>query len=304
MVELNFSAKKQNVRVLSEVYKRKDCEKLALKSKDKAFSLVHSVKTFFKKDSGKVKLVGCWKRFEPLWHISAESYMEYKRKTDYLFNVKPEVRSVKIGVKSIPVLDGEPVCRFIGEDHCVEKYSKEITVNAVDGKSKVDKYLEFESKPVKLIKNLEGRHSIVIPAKIRASSLVRELFKELIKPIHADRIIEEIIKINKLILYYRSVYSFEFVNTSTQQTGVVEVDSMTGAVCRGEKIGVVHGEFISKDVLFDISAELASNIIPGAGVGAFIGREIKRKRDKGKALKQMVRSKNALADKKKKLKKK
>ncbi|MFC1754034.1 hypothetical protein ACFL96_11700, partial [Thermoproteota archaeon] len=204
MVELKLSTKKQNIQVLNDVYDLQKCQQLALHAKDKAFSIVQSVKTIFASKKGGVSIVHAEKRYEPFWHISAESYMEYKRMTHYGFDVKPEVRTVTINNKPIAIDGTDPVCRFAAEDHCVEQYSKQITTDAVHNKDKgMGKYIEFPSRKIKETEELMGKNKVVIPAQVKASYLIREIFKELMKPIDADKVIEERIELNELILYFR-----------------------------------------------------------------------------------------------------
>ncbi|MFQ5475292.1 MAG: hypothetical protein ACE5DM_05655, partial [Candidatus Nanoarchaeia archaeon] len=91
-------------------------------------------------------------------------------------------------------------------------------------------------------------------------------------------------------------------SNATGQTGVLEVDAITGEVKRGKIFKHELKELISEDILFEVGAELASTIIPGAGVGAIIGRELKKRRDKKKGKQAMTDSQNALEEKNKKRK--
>ena len=302
MVELKLSTKKQNIQVVQDVYDLQKSKQIAERSKEKAFSLVHSVETIFTK-KGSVDVIHTEKRYEPFWHISAESYMEYKRMASYAFDVKPEVRSVTINGKAFEIDGTEPICRLQGEDHCVEQYSKQITTDAVTNKdNKLGKYIEFPSRKIKETEELMGKNKVVIPAQVKASYLVRELFKELMKPIDADKVIEERIEINEIILYFRPIYAFEFKNSGKGQTGVLEVDAFTGDIKKGKVFKTELKELISEDILFDLGAELVETVIPGVGVGVAIGKKLKKRHDKKKKVKAMESSKNAMASHKNKKK--
>jgi len=133
-----------------------------------------------------------------------------------------------------------------------------------------------------------------VPAQVKASFLIRGLFKELITPIHADKIIEERIEVKDIILYFRPIYAFELMNSATKQTGVLEVDALTGDVKKGKVFKHELKELISEDILFDIGAELAETVIPGVGVGVAIGRKIKSRHDKKKKMKAMENSRQAM----------
>ncbi|MBU0461932.1 MAG: hypothetical protein KJ574_05080 [Nanoarchaeota archaeon] len=297
MVELKLNTKQQNIQALEDVYSEDKCQQLALNSKEKAFGIIHNVKNFFGK-KGDVKVIHSEKRYEPFWHISAESYMEYKRKTNYSFTVKPEVRSITINGKAVQIEGAEPVCHFVGEDYCVEQYKKDITTDAVQSKDKgLAKYINFPSRRIKETEELMGENKVVIPAQVKASYLIRELFKELIKPIHADTVIEERVEITGLTLIFRPIYAFEIQNEITKQIGVLEVDAIFGDVQKGKVFKRELKELISEDVLFEVGAEIAGTIIPGAGAGAAIAREIKKRKEAKKAVQMMESSKKAMAEK-------
>ena len=78
----------------------------------------------------------------------------------------------------------------------------------------------------------------------------------------------------------------------------MEIDAITGDVKKGKVYKGELKELLTEDVLFEVGGELASSIIPGAGVGVVIGRELKKRRDKKKDAKTMQRSRKALENKK------
>ncbi|MCX8147571.1 MAG: hypothetical protein N3D84_03830, partial [Candidatus Woesearchaeota archaeon] len=265
---------------------------LAEQNKKKAFSIL----SVFDK-SENIILTHTEKRYEPFWHIIGESYIEYLRKNKYGFSVEPQVRSVKIADKVFEISGDKPYCEVDAEDHCVEHYTKELLTDAVEGRQsakELKKYLSFATSKIKQTEDLMGNNIVVVPAKIRAAYLVRDFVKELIKPVHADKVLNEIIQIKKVVLYFRPIWAFEFTNKKNNKTGVLEVDGLTGEFAKGKVYKTSLKEIIPEGVLFDIGAELASYVIPGAGIGAEIGKAIKKKRDESKAKKEMQKSKAAM----------
>ena len=298
MVELNFNVQKQDIQVFKEVYEEARAFELAKESKGKAFGLISGIVRFIdKKDD--IILSDKEKRYEPFWHIKGNSVLEYKRSSQYSFGVDPQVRSVKIGTTSFDVSEHEPKVDFVGEDHCIETYEEEIIVDANVGKDLQDKklkpYLDFESKAIKQTEDLMGEKKIVVPARIKASFLVRDLLKRMIKPVHADKILDEKAIITKLCLYFRPIYVFEFTEQSTKKKKVLEVDALTGAVKVGTMVKSPLAELISEGKLFEIGTELAAEIIPGGGAALIVGKEIKKKREKNKAIAEMKKSQVAFA---------
>ncbi|MFC1753401.1 hypothetical protein ACFL96_08415 [Thermoproteota archaeon] len=302
MVELKLDVKKQNIQVFLDVYNEQKAEKLAKDNKKKAFGML----SVFDKATD-IVLTHTEQRFEPFWHIMGESYIDYLRSNTYGFNVDPQVRSVKIAGKNFDISGDRPYCGFEAEDHCVEHYKKELMTDAVDGqlrKKDLKKYMEFKTKSIKETEQLMGKNKVVIPAKIKASYLVRGFVKDLIKPIHADKILNEMVEIKKIAIYFRPIWAFEFTNKKSRKSGVVEVDALTGEMSKGKVYKTELGEIIPEGALFDLGAELASFVIPGAALGAEIGKVIKKKRDQTKAVKAMKKSKAAMESKGKKRKKK
>src|SRR3989344_2103965 len=234
---------------------------------------------FDKKDD--IIRTGREKRYEPFWHIKGESMTEYKRSNDYSFPVEPQVRSVKIGEKVFEINPEKPICAITGEDHCIEHYEEEVVTDANAGKE--------------LMKHGE----IVVPAKIRASFLVRDLMKKLIKPVHADKILQEKVIVTTCVLYFRPVYCFMFTEESTKKVKVLEVDALTGEVKVGSIIGKQLKELVHEDTLFDLGTEAVSTFIPGAGLAAIIGKEIHKHSKDKKNLAAMKESQKAFSSRKK-----
>ena len=300
MVELDFNVKKQNIQVFNDVYDEAKAYEIAHQAKGRAFGLISGIVRFIDKKDDLV-LTDKEKRYEPFWHITGESVLEYKRTSGYSFAVEPQVRSVKIGTTSFDVSKDEPKVSFSGEDHCIETYEEEIVVDANIGKDLQDKklkpYLTCESRQIRQTEELMGDKKIVVPAKIKASFLVRDLLKRMIKPVHADTILNEKATITKLCLYFRPVYVFEFTEQSTKKKKVLEVDALTGAFKVGAMVKSPLKELISEGNLFELGAEIASEIVPGSGVALFVGKELKKRRDRKKAIAEMKKSQSAFEKK-------
>jgi hypothetical protein len=298
MVELKLDIKKQDIQAFNDVLDEDRAKAIAIQNKKKAFGMLSVFD-----NAENMQLSHIEKRYEPFWHIIGESYIDYLRKNNYGFGVDPQVRSVKIANTIFDINGEQPYCGFEAEDHCIEKYTKELLTDAVEGKQpdkELRKYLEFATRSIKETEELMGTNKIVVPAKIKAAYLIRDFVKELIKPVHADKILNETIEIKKAVLYFRPIHAFEFTNKKSNKTGVIEVDALTGEVAKGRVYKSGLKELIPEGALFDIGTELASMVIPGAGFGAVVGKAIKERRDNNKAKKAMKHSQDAMAERKKK----
>ena len=218
MSEFQFNAKNQNIQLIKENFTEDHCKGLALKNKEKAFDILTRTSSLFSQKEH-IVLVKIEKRHRPFWNIKIENYLEYKRQNNYKFNVEPEVRSVKINNKVFNITGQEPICNITAEDHCVEHYKKHAIESATDEELKdLKEYLTYESEGIKSLLELNTKKSKVFNPTIRASFLIRNILKEIIKPFNADKIIQEKIEVNELSLYLIPSYAFEFLNQKNNKS--------------------------------------------------------------------------------------
>ena len=282
MVELEFNVEKQNIQAFDDVYSRIECEGIAIGRKDKGFGILSKFKKLVNKDDN-VKLANFEKRYEPFWYLVGKSNLEYKRRTEYGFSVKPEVKHVKIENRVYDIGDSSSYCALVGEDHCLENFEKEMFVDANTGTNlEFKKYLEFKSRKISQTEELMKDKTVVIPAKVKASFLVRQLIKDLIKPFEADKVIKEEVVITKLVLYFRPIYSFEFIDSKNGKKYTLDVDALTGEVKKGSIIGKALGEIFEEGSLFEIGTEFVTDFIPGTKAGVMIAQKIKAARKRKK----------------------
>jgi len=284
MVELQFNMLKQNIRAFEDSYSQAECEALATGKKGRAFGGIFSGIKRLVSSKDTIHLVNSEKRYEPFWHIIGTSVLEYKRKTEYGFEVKPEVKNVRIENVVHEVKEGTKWCALVGEDHCFENSEKEMMVNANSGEN-VDfkKYFEFKSRQIKETEELMKAKTVVVPAKVKASYLARQLIKELIKPIEADKILQEKVKVTNLVLYFRPIYAFEFVDSKSGKKLTLDVDALTGEVQKGSIIGKGLAEIFSEGDLFEIGTEFATDFIPGTKATVMLVQKIRAARKRKKA---------------------
>lgn len=284
MVELQFNVLKQNIHVFEDRYSQIECEGLAIGKKDRVIGGIFSgIKKLVSKNDT-LRLANSEKRYEPFWYIAGHSVLEYKRMTEYGFETKPEVKDIKINGVVHQVKEDSHWCALTGEDHCFEQYEKEMMVDASTGEN-VDfkKYLQYPSRAIKETEELMKEKTVVIPAKVKASYLIRQLIKELIKPIHADKVLQEKVKVTHLTLFFRPIYAFEFIDAKTGKSSILDVDALTGEVKKGQIVGRGLKEIFSEGDLFEIGTELATDFIPGAKATVMAIQKVREARKKKKA---------------------
>lgn len=287
MPEFQFNAKNQNIQLIKENFTEEYCKGLAIKNKEKAFDLLTRTSSLFSQKEH-LSLIKIEKRYRPFWSIKVENYLEYKRQNNYKFSVEPEVRSVKINNKIFEINGSEPICHIQGEDHCVEHYKKHVVESATDEELKDPKnYLNYQTEAIKSLSELNTKKSRVFNPTVRASFLIRNILKDIIKPFNADIIIQEKIEVNELTLHLIPSYAFEFLNQKNNKRRVLEIDSVTGKITKGPLIDDSVTSLVPEGILFELGAEIASFVIPGAGIGALLGKEIHARKKKKEAIKKM-----------------
>ncbi len=221
------------------------------------------------------------------------------RKAQYQINVKPEVRSVTINKKVMTVEENKPMCVFDGDEHCFEKYDQDLRITAwAGGKDKDDlkPYLEAKSGSISKIESLMRKDTDVVPVGTRASFLVAEMIKNLLKSIQADKIIDERVEIKKLTLYFRPVHVFNYTDSESGKMKTIEVDAVTGEISKPSQLAQrLKGAKPSEDTLFDVGAGLADAVVPGLGIGGFVGKKILQRHRQKKIKREMEASKLAAA---------
>ena len=285
--------KRSELRVIDQVHKRTDAERLAEENKE---GVIGGLARAISHKKSEWALADYFVKYEPFWHITGDSFFEYIRKAQYHVDVKPEVRSVKISQQVVEVNGDKPVAVISGDEHCFEKYNHEILISAcTHGKSKdaLKPYLEAKSRTIKSTKELMKADIDVLPIETRASFLVSEMVKQLLKPVQADKIIKEKIAIKKLALYFRPIHVFNYKDDESCKMKTVEVDAVTGEVHKPSVlVQKLRGATPTKDILFDVGG-FADCIIPGAGLGSFIGKNLMKYRRRKKAKRAMESSKSA-----------
>ena len=215
------------------------------------------------------------KRYEPFWFGEASAHYTYDRRHRYEVPVALEVQSVTIYDQEHPIQNGHGrLFQLDAVEHCVETLTRQLMLDPVRGEERdYGKYLTFGKKDVPDLEALRADGAAVISPDVRSSFLVRKLAQQLIKTFQADKIYEERIDVDPVILYYRPVYAFEYYWKPKDKRSTVEFDALTGEV-RAEagqlKKQVVN--VLENDVLFDIGADAIGTVLPGANVAVKLGR--------------------------------
>ena len=114
--------------------------------------------------------------------------------------------------------------------------------------------------------------TIVVPPQHRASFIVRQLLSQMLKPIQADRMIEETLVLENTDLYYRPMWAFEFHWRPKDKHGFVEVDAVTGQTHEAGALMPQLTKMVSREALFDIGADTVGLLVPGGSIAVKVAR--------------------------------
>ncbi len=209
------------------------------------------------------------KRWEPFWHLRCTSRYEYDRTRHYQVPVpQGEVRTVIIDQREY-IPSGDPrAFTLVGLEKCREGATVERTLDAVTGDEQPwEHYLEFPSNKIDDLMEWRPADSIVVPAQTRATTVVREALSELMKPLDADTIHQDLITIERIDLYYRPIYAFEFEWAPKERKAVAELDGLSGdLVTDGATIRETRQKSLSPELLFDVGVDAIDLLVPGGGI--------------------------------------
>ncbi len=224
-----------------------------------------------------IEIAQSQKRYEPFWYGSARARYSYDRRHHYNVQVEPEVQSVTFYDHDHTVQGGKGF-PLEAVEHCVEEFHRELMLDPLHGEERdYSKYLSFTKNDVASPEALQAGAVVVVP-EVRSSFLVRKLVQMLMKTFQADKIHEERIDVDQVILYYRPLYAFEYHWKTKDKRQVVEFDALTGELrAEGGQIKKQVVNVLENDALFDIGADAIGTVMPGANIAVKLGRLAARK---------------------------
>ena len=209
-------------------------------------------------------------RLEPFWHVVAQRTVEYACRVDYPVPVhNPHAKSVQIGAQSyevarnggkgridVPVI--EQCYRRVDYADYVDGLGREIKAATLAAYVERYKHAELEAL---------DRSEAVQPRVPMASAIQIAKAKLAAEAINAHEIHEDQDRFEKLHLFFRPVFAFEYVWSNADRRGVIEVDGLTGEVVEaGQWFKDKVNRLVTRETMFELGAEVAGALVPGGGV--------------------------------------
>ncbi|MCT7553625.1 hypothetical protein N5U00_09360 [Aliarcobacter butzleri] len=219
-------------------------------------------------------------RYEPFWFIDSNRKIDYKLLLERKLEVDDEyATSILIDGKTYEIFEDSKKS-FVSND---KRYStlnvqyncnREIKyTNYIDGlgrniKSenyeKLFKNSNYKFKEVEDLTNLDN----IISPKFSFSSAIEEMKNSLLREkIISHEILTDDAIVDKIYLYFRPVYAFEFIWSNENKVGIIEIDGLNGEISeKGVWLKDRVSKVMTRDMFFDIGGEIANGMVPGGGV--------------------------------------
>lgn len=258
--------------VLEDVLGMDKARQLAQEHKVKAFGLLAGLLS--RPQPQDIDIVYEEKRFEAFWRIVGQSRFEYKRKKMYQVTVEPMVKEIEVLGQMFQAHSQASLFEIEGEERCVEEYRQEVTVNARTSQPEdFSKYIDFLSQEITSTEALTTDGTPVVALEAKPAFLVRQIVNNLIKPIQADKILDEQIAITQLALYFVPIYTFELHWKTKDKRVTISFDGVTGELMpKANKIAERLRNSFTNDEIFEFGKE-AANFIPGGGLALMVGKK-------------------------------
>jgi hypothetical protein len=232
-----------------------------------------------------IQLVSTENRLEPFWLVTISTRTRYDRNRSYSLAVSgQEVQQVTLLEHQVTVdhnAKGGPSINVPGVEHCQEEHRVTRFFDGMTGdKEDRSKYLTFPALEIANLETFAPEGALVVPPGAAATAVVRQVMTEVVKPVQAQVIHEERVDVENIDLYFRPVYAFEYNWPAKSKRVIVEYDALTGDFhAGGKKLGDQIRGMLTRDLLFDVTADAVGMIVPGGSIAVKL---VKAVVDRGK----------------------
>jgi hypothetical protein len=251
-----------------EVYPSRAAEEQAEKSKLAAFGTLARLNPLNRPKADTVHLSKWELRYEPFWHLVARREIDYLHEAVYPLQItNPYARKVEIAgtvFEILPSSGNKPRIDVQLQESCHRKIDVAIHQDGLKRgikPAKLQSYIERYKAVERNQLDVDG----TVPPQLSFNAAVQIVKAKLAaEPIDAHSIQGDAIEFSTAHLYFRPVFAFEY--NWNNKLGVIEIDGLTGEVIENgewfrEKVDIM----MSREMMFELGAEVASAVIPGSG---------------------------------------
>jgi hypothetical protein len=254
----------ERICMFEDVYHDVSARAQAEKDKSQAFGMLSRVKLWDRPKDADITLASSEKRYEPFWNVKAVRKTAFTKKTIYQVPAaNPHAVSVDVLGQS-HLFDSKRELKLAAVEHCQRNADLSEYFDGLQRQVPEKQLAEYAGKHAYKEIGDNSESQFVMPT-VTAAFLLQQVKAQLMAPIEADEISEDVLEVESMTLFYRPVYAFEFA--WRDKRGVLEIDGLTGKVNReGNMLGGVLHKLASREALFDVGIEIANVIVPGGGV--------------------------------------
>ena len=270
----------KKVYIFEPVYDISAATEQANKKKLDAFGMMAKFNILNKPKDEAVHAARSELRYEPFWFIDSNRIVDYKLLLERKLEVDDEyANSILIDGKTYEIFEDSKKS-FVSNDKRYSTLNVQYNCNReikyktyIDGLGRniksenYEKLFKNSNYKFKEVEDLTNIDNIINPT-FSFSSAIEEMKNSLLREkIISHEILTDDAIVDKIYLYFRPVYAFEFIWSNENKVGIIEIDGLNGEI--SEK-GVWLKERVSKvmtrDMFFDIGGEIANGMVPSGGV--------------------------------------
>lgn len=266
---LQYLEHAEKVFVFDQVYPLSAASEQASQKKLNAFGLLVKFNPFKRPKDETVLLSKHVLRYEPFWHVVTSRSVDYSRELIYPVEIgNAYANKVLVDGKEYPIAEqgSKRLINLQAVEHCHRKIRYEDHLDGLSRELKKGALANYINK-YKVQEHAVLELSEAIVPQLRLPMLLQKIRQTLdAEVINAHEFQEDIVTVEKVYLYYRPVFAFEFTWTTEDKVGVIEVDGLTGEVIENgqwfkEKLQAIT----TREMLFEMGSELAGALVPGGG---------------------------------------
>ena len=270
----------KKVYIFEPVYDISAATEQANKKKLDAFGMMAKFNILNKPKDEAVHAARSELRYEPFWFIDSNRIVDYKLLLERKLEVDDEyANSILIDGKTYEIFEDSKKS-FVSNDKRYSTLNVQYNCNReikyktyIDGlwrnikSENYEKLFKNSNYKFKEAEDLTNIDNIINPT-FSFSSAIEEMKNSLLREkIISHEILTDDAIVDKIYLYFRPVYAFEFIWSNENKVGIIEIDGLNGEISeKGVWLKDRVSKVMTRDMFFDIGGEIANGMVPGSGV--------------------------------------
>ena len=270
----------KKVYIFEPVYDISAATEQANKKKLDAFGMMAKFNILNKPKDEAVHAARSELRYEPFWFIDSNRKVDYKLLLERKLDVDDEyATSILIDGKDYEIFEDSKKS-FVSNDkrystlnvqyNCNREIKYKTYIDGIGRNIKSENYEKLFKNSNYKFKEVEDLTNIdnIINPTFSFSSAIEEMKNSLLREkIISHEILTDDAIVDKIYLYFRPVYAFEFIWSNENKVDIIEIDGLNGEISeKGVWLKDRVSKVMTRDMFFDIGGEIANGMVPGGGV--------------------------------------